>query len=85
MCVIVCVCLECFEATVRTPARCREVNVSHLYDNREPLNLRHHITCHEEVTEVLQVEVVLTPPLDTEWSSVRLELGTLDNNNTPLG
>lgn len=79
-CVYVCACVwsDC-EAVSSTPAVCHEVNVSHVEGYREPIH--HYTTCHHNMMEV---EVVVTPTPRSEYSRLRLELGTLDTNNTPL-
>ncbi|KAK3880404.1 hypothetical protein Pcinc_015087 [Petrolisthes cinctipes] len=84
------------EATVKTQIHCKEMNIPHLRGYREPLH-RHHnhnnnsnnnnntMTMMKEV--VLESEFVLTPSPNTEeeYNVVRLELGTLDRKNTPVG
>ncbi|KAK4316631.1 hypothetical protein Pmani_012231 [Petrolisthes manimaculis] len=75
--------------TVKTPTNCDVMNIPHQYGYREPLHHNHQyhnnnntmMMMMKEV--VLEVEIVLTPPLSTEVNGVRLEVGTL--NNTPVG
>lgn len=71
---------EC-EEVAEIPAQC-QVNIPHQDGYRKPLP--HSTTCLDKKMEVLEVKFVLTHPPTTKYSSVRLELGTLNNNNTPL-
>ncbi|KAK4327551.1 hypothetical protein Pmani_001958 [Petrolisthes manimaculis] len=81
------------EATVKTPVNCDVMNIPHLMGYREPLHHNHHyynnnnnkntMMMMKEV--VLEAEIVLTPPPSSDVNTVRLEVGTLDINNNPVG
>ncbi|KAK4307312.1 hypothetical protein Pmani_020916 [Petrolisthes manimaculis] len=84
------------EATVKTPTNCDVMNIPHLRGYREPLHYNHQYHNNNNNINntmmmmmmkemVLEAEIVLTPPPSTEVNTVRLEVGTLDINNTPVG